>query len=810
MMNDLLRFRPAPFPELDPEFAAAPAGSGMADAFAEVGETGSWDNELGEWDDEAPDTWAEVAGELPFADPAADEIARRRLVRGSPSPRRTGSKLQRPSPRAASTPQRRPAIRRPLPTAGARPRPLPMRPLRRLPRLPMLPLRPVVGVRPILAVLPIAPTPSATKQPDEPLAHGATSGDAAASASPEATPSEHVRWVQDCLNRALGLVLPVDGVLAAPTRSAVRTFQERQGLAVSGLIGPDTEAALRVACAPGPTDPPATPSADTPDTELTARPRHGVDCTCPTCTRRKPMRPAPAFAAVPFTPTGTEPAAELLTSPPRAGETPTNASQAQVRWIQSTLNRVLSLRLAVDGVLGSQTRAAIRTFQQRQGLPVDGIVGRRTEAALRAAGAPPPSGTGSTPAGPACRPLSASAVDCRQPSASPRPPTGSGAIQVYPATDPDLRDRLLYNFDINDHRLKPEHRRELTALLRFMVADHRARLTGNWVVSIAGMASRSGTRTFNDALSGRRAACVERFLRDELARVAPSLAPRVVFDTCFQGFQGAPTGENALYRAVRIAIHRPGRRPPPVPIPVPPARPACAFAPSAHGFRFFNRFTLPTALTRALTSPPLGPILTRLGVSVGSGAYGLCGGMSTLALDHFRYRVPIPTPTTEPAIGSPLYNRLLSRQLDSLNLNLASVGPELGAPVLKFADWMGRPDRGSGGVAALTAAEFVRVRASLARGDELILGLVLTSRASGGALTDNHQVLARCLYQVAPDRWEVMIYDPNFPGCNTAKLEVRLIGREALTRRLVTCPGAATRTTAVRGFFIMPYRATRP
>jgi hypothetical protein len=79
-----------------------------------------------------------------------------------------------------------------------------------------------------------------------------------------------------------------------------------------------------------------------------------------------------------------------------------NRSSANyVRWVQQSLNRVLGLKLAVDGIAGPQTRSAIRTFQQRQGVTVDGIVGPRTEAALISAGAPRPGGvTAPTPAVP--------------------------------------------------------------------------------------------------------------------------------------------------------------------------------------------------------------------------------------------------------------------------------------------------------------------------------------------------------------------------------------------------------------------------
>jgi phosphatidylserine/phosphatidylglycerophosphate/cardiolipin synthase-like enzyme/outer membrane protein OmpA-like peptidoglycan-associated protein len=66
---------------------------------------------------------------------------------------------------------------------------------------------------------------------------------------------------------------------------------------------------------------------------------------------------------------------------------------AYVRWVQSSLNRVSALRLAVDGMAGRTTRSAVRSFQQRSGLLVDGIVGPNTQAALIAAGAPRPPAT---------------------------------------------------------------------------------------------------------------------------------------------------------------------------------------------------------------------------------------------------------------------------------------------------------------------------------------------------------------------------------------------------------------------------------
>lgn len=69
------------------------------------------------------------------------------------------------------------------------------------------------------------------------------------------------------------------------------------------------------------------------------------------------------------------------------------SSNEYVRWIQRSLNQVLSLRLAEDGIAGQQTRSAIRSFQQQQGLTPDGVVGPQTEKALIAAGAVPPPGS---------------------------------------------------------------------------------------------------------------------------------------------------------------------------------------------------------------------------------------------------------------------------------------------------------------------------------------------------------------------------------------------------------------------------------
>jgi peptidoglycan hydrolase-like protein with peptidoglycan-binding domain len=90
------------------------------------------------------------------------------------------------------------------------------------------------------------------------------------------------------------------------------------------------------------------------------------------------------------------------------------SSRDYVRWLQKALNRILGRQLAVDGMLGAQSRAALREFQRRSGLSADGIPGPRTEQALIAAGSGNPPGgsvaSSSASAASASRPATSAAA----------------------------------------------------------------------------------------------------------------------------------------------------------------------------------------------------------------------------------------------------------------------------------------------------------------------------------------------------------------------------------------------------------------
>jgi outer membrane protein OmpA-like peptidoglycan-associated protein/subtilisin family serine protease len=89
---------------------------------------------------------------------------------------------------------------------------------------------------------------------------------------------------------------------------------------------------------------------------------------------------------------------------------------ANVRWLQQTLNRAINAGLVVDGLRGPATNAAVRRYQQARGLTVDGIVGPQTLQALRSEYG------GGTQTPPAYQPPPPPAYEPPPPAYQPPPP----------------------------------------------------------------------------------------------------------------------------------------------------------------------------------------------------------------------------------------------------------------------------------------------------------------------------------------------------------------------------------------------------
>ncbi|MBK8903634.1 MAG: DUF2272 domain-containing protein [Anaerolineaceae bacterium] len=198
----------------------------------------------------------------------------------------------------------------------------------------------------------IQPPESVNNYPADRTMNGGNGAMPAPSTEPVEQGSEFIRWVQSTLNYVMKLNLPVDGIMGSETRSAIRSFQERNGLFVDGIIGPDTKAALSATRRGGLKSSPAKGEVDSLEGEYFLDAFWGRS--------RKPKglvnRMSPLY----------------------------------IRWVQRSLNKIIGQGLPVDGIHGTKTRNAIRAFQRRTRLTADGVVGAKTEAALIAAGATQP------------------------------------------------------------------------------------------------------------------------------------------------------------------------------------------------------------------------------------------------------------------------------------------------------------------------------------------------------------------------------------------------------------------------------------
>jgi hypothetical protein len=170
------------------------------------------------------------------------------------------------------------------------------------------------------------------------------------------------------------------------------------------------------------------------------------------------------------------------------------------------------------------------------------------------------------------------------------------------------------------------------------------------------------------------------------------------------------------------------------------------FLPSTHGLHFSNSYP-PGPTVR------FGPLDPRI-IGVGDASSGLCGGMCFTVRDLFEAGITPPSDRTPPDNGTPRFDSIVRRQVQSLDW--------LRLPV-RF--WLRSALGGSiGGDRATTAyeREWPSIRREIDEGRLAMLGLIRVAAFNPFKLTGNHQVIA---YGYAEDGRGVTlrVYDPNWP-----------------------------------------------
>jgi outer membrane protein OmpA-like peptidoglycan-associated protein len=178
------------------------------------------------------------------------------------------------------------------------------------------------------------------------------------------------------------------------------------------------------------------------------------------------------------------------------------SSPDYIRWVQSSLNKILGLRLVMDGILGPATRSAIRSFQQRRGLTVNGIVGPKTETALIAAGASTPPGTSISPA------------------------TGGGVVIMPPLVIQVRPFVILERFDFDRSTFPAAHRPIITRIAHLVLAS-RGTTQPIGTIRLVGHTDPAGDAAYNLNLGKQRAVGVQNELLAAIDALQPGLSSQI-------------------------------------------------------------------------------------------------------------------------------------------------------------------------------------------------------------------------------------------------------------------------------------------
>ena len=173
-----------------------------------------------------------------------------------------------------------------------------------------------------------------------------------------------------------------NGQLDVDTTAAIRRYQIRNGLKVSGELDAETRKALGVsgpvAAKPKPTpQPTTTPDADADDERRNAPPGNRAETPAPRASEE--VAPYPGYAPGPR---GLQPAISGALDGTPYEVAPPDVQRRVITGAQSLLARRGYYGDVIDGAFGPATEFAVRTFQNRAGLRPTGRLDMETLSAL--------------------------------------------------------------------------------------------------------------------------------------------------------------------------------------------------------------------------------------------------------------------------------------------------------------------------------------------------------------------------------------------------------------------------------------------
>lgn len=224
------------------------------------------------------------------------------------------------------------------------------------------------------------------------------------------------------------------------------------------------------------------------------------------------------------------------------------------------------------------------------------------------------------------------------------------------------------------------------------------------------------------------------------------------------------------------------------------------FRASERGFRFTNSFPPEPDVT--LDLGPLGH------VGIGNASQGVCGGMAFAVRDYFEAGLPVPTIADPPAKGSPLFDYVVRRLLESFDVP---------AGIARYAMWMALPSADidvlmvhEHGTSHRTVTEtWPAVKSDIDAGHPSPLGLVPLHTTDISRIGACHQVLAYAYAVDDANTLTLSIYDPNTSTADADGVWIRLPLGDA-GHSVVINHNVNIAESTLHGFFRAAYSPRQP